>query len=750
MKSRILLQMALIGFAVECGADTWTKLSPLPTSNHLNSVFLVKPRSDSASGALAKAGDFPKQTPKIAYAVGMAGTIIKTTGSYWFHLSSGTTKSLQSVFFLNADTGFVAGDSGTILKTLNGGFTWLPQKSGTIQPLTSIQFINATKGYAIGLGGTILGTKDGGATWSAQVSGTTKNLYGMQFLASGMGWVVGQGGMILYTTGISAWAPQASGTTETLQSIHFPDPNYSVGYAVGSGVNYGQSPGVILKALAWGKTWTALKTTIPKGFLSVRFLDPYVGYVIGFDGAVGFTNDGGDNWAVRNTQTTTLTSLDFLDANTGYAVGMGGNILSILGINTIASANRGTGNTLLAVTRKDASTVYAVGANGMGCTMDSLGTACTPTATQHALNGVHFPTPTSGYMVGDSGTILSTNLGIQSSGTKKNLRSVFFSDALTGIAVGDSGAIMRTESGGRTWTSQASLTSEHLMSVHFPKTETGYAVGWNGTIRKSTDGGVTWTSPISSGTQTTHYLYSVFFTSPDTGYVAGRNSATLAKDVACIIMKTIDGGATWKTVFTDNKVITFMRSIYFTDENTGYAVGAGGWILKTSNAGASWVEQVQNSGTIRNLLSVAITSSGLAFAVGEWGTVITSPSIPSHLLYIQSTISYPVGAPIQPLSPYLSVGDRYSISPTLPPGLSLDSLTGVLSGIPTQASPETEYTVKASNSLGSTTTKVQFVIVNPSPVSVRKAPPRSRMGSPKGYSFDWLGRRIGTSIHRLQ
>lgn len=750
MIGRLLPYLAMIGLAVECGADTWMKLSPLPTGNHLNSVFFVKPRTDNASGALAKAGHFPKQSPKIAYAVGAAGTIIKTTGSFWFQLSSGTTKSLQSVFFLNADTGFVAGDSGTILKTVNSGFTWLPQKSGTIQPLTAIQFINPTKGYAIGLGGTILFTKDGGATWSAQVSGTTKNLYGMHFFRTGQGWVVGQAGTILYTTGISSWAPQTSGTTETLQSVHFPDSNYSVGYAVGSGVNYGQSPGVIVKALAWGKTWTALKTSIPKGFLSVRFIDPYVGYAVGFDGQVCFTGDGGDNWAIRNTQNTTLISVDFLDANTGYAVGMGGTLLSIGDINTIGSLNRGTGNTLLAVARKDASTVYAVGANGIGCTMDSLGTACAPTATQHALNGVHFPTPTSGYMVGDSGAIVSTSLGVQTSGTTKSLRSVFFSDALTGVAVGDSGTILRTTSGGRTWSPQSSQTTEHLMSVHFPKSDIGYAVGWNGVVRKSSDGGVTWTSPISSGTQTTHYLYSVFFTSPDTGYVAGRNSATLAKDVACIIMKTIDGGANWKTVFTDNKVIPFMRSIYFTDKNTGYAVGAEGWILKTINAGASWVEQVQNSGTTRNLLSVAVTSSGLAFAVGEWGTVITSPSIPTHFIYPQSITSYPVGVPIQPISPLLSVGDKYSVSPALPVGLSLDSLTGVISGNPTQPAPTATYAVTARNSLGSTTAKVQIEIIDPSPVSIRKSPTQPRMSYLKGYSFDWLGRRIGTSIRRLQ
>ena len=39
----------------------------------------------------------------------------------------------------------------------------------------------------------------------------------------------------------------------------------------------------------------------------------------------------------------------------------------------------------------------------------------------------------------------------------------------------------------------------------------------------------------------------------------------------------------------------------------------------------------------------------------------------------------------------------YSIVPTLPPGLSFDTATGIISGTPTAASPATDYTVTASN-----------------------------------------------------
>jgi photosystem II stability/assembly factor-like uncharacterized protein len=42
----------------------------------------------------------------------------------WSLLSSGITEDLNSVFFINNNTGFVTSINGTILKTVNGGRTW--------------------------------------------------------------------------------------------------------------------------------------------------------------------------------------------------------------------------------------------------------------------------------------------------------------------------------------------------------------------------------------------------------------------------------------------------------------------------------------------------------------------------------------------------------------------------------------------------------------------------------------------------
>jgi photosystem II stability/assembly factor-like uncharacterized protein len=78
------------------------------------------------------------------------------------------------------------------------------------------------------------------------------------------------------------------------------------------------------------------------------------------------------------------------------------------------------------------------------------------------------------------------------------LVGVDFSDASTGFAVGDLGTILRTKNGGASWATQASgaLNLEDV-SVAGPNVAT--AVGAGGLVLRTTDGGAHWVSQ-SSGT----------------------------------------------------------------------------------------------------------------------------------------------------------------------------------------------------------------------------------------------------------
>ncbi|MFH1003906.1 MAG: T9SS type A sorting domain-containing protein [Bacteroidota bacterium] len=67
-----------------------------------------------------------------------------------------------------------------------------------------------------------------------------------------------------------------------------------------------------------------------------------------------------------------------------------------------------------------------------------------------------------------------------------------------------------------------------------------------------------------------------------------------------------------------------LYSVYFTDDDTGYAVGENGTILETSDGGSNWEEQ--ESGTTDDLHSVYFIDDDMGYAVGSDGTILETTS----------------------------------------------------------------------------------------------------------------------------
>ena len=125
---------------------------------------------------------------------------VEGMGSTWTPQSSGTTKNLWSINFVDANTGYAVGEHGIIIKTTNGGNTWTAQTSGTNLILYSVAFVDANTGFAVGDDGTILGTTNGGSTWIPQTSGTTVTLLSVEFADANTVYISGEVGTILKTS----------------------------------------------------------------------------------------------------------------------------------------------------------------------------------------------------------------------------------------------------------------------------------------------------------------------------------------------------------------------------------------------------------------------------------------------------------------------------------------------------------------------------------------------------------------------
>ena len=106
-------------------------------------------------------------------------------------------------------------------------------------------------------------------------------------------------------------------------------------------------------------------------------------------------------------------------------------------------------------------------------------------------------------------------------------------------------------------------------------------------------------------------LHRVFFADIRTGYALGTSAE------AATILKTTDGGVSWKAVY-QTKIPLF--GVQFRSPEQGWVVGGAGTILSTSDGGKTW--KVAPSGTKDDLLAVTSDRSGEIFAVGKKGDSI--------------------------------------------------------------------------------------------------------------------------------
>lgn len=230
--------------------------------------------------------------------------------NYWNAISSPVSNTLTKCFFINSSTGWISGDSGTIIRTTNSGNNWVIQNSGTSNNIEDIFFLNERLGWALTYqvfpdsnefpGTEILTTTNGGNSWlSSMFPDTNMFMKTVYYVDSLRGFLGGISAAIVMTTnaGIS-WR-----YTDTDSSLLFILPVFKIdfydnnlGYACGG---FRDISGITWVTTNGGFNW---KGTIlaPEPFFDLTILNDQKAICAGGDleygSSIARTTDQGSNW----------------------------------------------------------------------------------------------------------------------------------------------------------------------------------------------------------------------------------------------------------------------------------------------------------------------------------------------------------------------------------------------------------------------------------------------------------------------
>jgi len=347
-------------------------------------------------------------TPLLVLAIVFAACVFATPPDYaravWTVDSGTVDAKLNTVTFVDPTTGFAAGESGTILKTVDGGLSWRLVHQAPDHNITGIGFRDASAGWAVTFAGAVFATTNSGESWnpvSTDLAGgfyVAETIYDLAVAGTSTIMAVGGAQEIQPAVWESRNGHGDWGLAVLLAGSYDPPPDADPFPKDGLGVFYG------IDAVTPSRVWA----------VGIDFLrEPHRAVVWRFDGG---------NWSEQSFAGGSLPfyDLSFSDESRGVAVGAQGRIRrTVDGGATWEPSGSGTFSDLRAV---------SIVRGG-----------------------------TSGFAVGSGGVILRTpDAGLSWTTTQPllahvNFEDVYAIDSNTAVAVGNSGHIFRTSDGGLTW-----------------------------------------------------------------------------------------------------------------------------------------------------------------------------------------------------------------------------------------------------------------------------------------------------------
>ena len=272
------------------------------------------------------------------WVAGSNGTLLFTNdgGRSWHKMRRPTEDALRDVYFSDEQNGWLVCDrevfklktndepQAYLLRTTDGGATWRRiDLSDSHARVVRAVFRGEGRGWTFGEAGALYATNDGGASWVRQTLPTKHLLLGGAFMDDAHGWLVGAGGTILQTSdGGETWR---SGLVRGEQHVRFNAASFvenRLGWAVGA-------EGQVFATTDGGRIWFPQASGVSADLLDVKFVNAAEGWATGAEGTLLRTNDGGAHWISERSGTALpLERIFFTDRAHGWAVGFGGTVIT--------------------------------------------------------------------------------------------------------------------------------------------------------------------------------------------------------------------------------------------------------------------------------------------------------------------------------------------------------------------------------------------------------------------------------------
>ncbi len=277
--------------------------------------------------------------------------------------------------------------------------------------------------------------------------------------------------------------------------------------------------GVILATTDGGISWNQQVSGITNVLYGNAIVDQNIAFAVGENGIILRTIDGGQNWVVCTAGTLENLKKVAVISSSVVACGENGTILVSHDMGKNWALNNSVTAYNLNYVTSAGQTLFMVGANSTVIKSTDGGDSWSQITFNYG--SINFESiaaidENTFSIVGNGFTNIRTTdggnswIGIGANNGNINLREVVFFNATDGVIVGDQGLILNTTDAGATWqTSEiqtASMTpvSRNLMAVAFSSLTTGITIGENGAHYFSGDGGVTWTDMLPGGAKNTH------------------------------------------------------------------------------------------------------------------------------------------------------------------------------------------------------------------------------------------------------